>query len=60
MFPKNWSITRINEEIALIYDEAIRLGKKFEHRALDSNGNFWIKIEFDNFGDLTNASPLLN
>ena len=59
MFPKNWGITRINEEIALVYDEAVRLGKQFNHKALDSSGNFWIKIEFDQLGNITNSHPVI-
>ena len=65
MFPENWNIERVKEEIALVYDKMIDSGV-FEqiknHRtpsfkSLDSNGIFEIKIEFDEFGNITNAYP---
>lgn len=67
MFPKNWNIERVKQEIALVYDEMINSGK-FEalkvrkspsYKALDSTGSFWIKIEFDISGNLTNAYPFI-
>jgi len=59
MFPKNWGITRMNEEIALIYDEAVRLEKQFDYIQKNSLGTFKIKIEFDSFGNITNAYPII-
>jgi hypothetical protein len=65
MFPKNWNIDRVKQEIALVYDEMINSGK-FEQiknyrnpqfKALDSTGKFEIIIEFDNLGNITNAYP---
>lgn len=67
MFPKNWNIQKVKEEIALLYEEMMNSGKFNElvikktphYKALDSRGNFWIKIEFDNVGNITNAHPLI-
>lgn len=64
MFPKNWNITRVKEEISLIYSKKVKLGdetnllfenNKFHDRA--SSGNFEILIEVDKQGNITNAYP---
>lgn len=63
MFPKNWDIERVKQEIALVYDKMIQEGFKLKwennkYTAPDSNENFEIQIENDKFGNLTNAYPL--
>jgi len=68
MFPKNWDIKRVKEEIALVYDEMIKSGmfnvlkvrKSPSFRTLDSSGKFKIVIEFDEIGNITNAYQRLN
>ncbi|WDT67887.1 hypothetical protein [Cloacibacterium sp. TD35] len=67
MFPKNWNITRVKEEIALVYDEMIKSGKTFNPQSINrkfdfpcSTGHFRIQIEFDELGNLTNAYPIVN
>lgn len=67
MFPKNWNIQKVKEEIALIYEEMMNSGvfEQIKNRStpsftsLDSKGDFKIKIEFDIFGNITNAHPLI-
>ncbi len=67
MFPKNWEIQRVKEEIALVYEQMMKSGRFDElknikspsFKALDTTGRFWIKIEFDNIGNITNAHPLI-
>lgn len=61
-FPKNWNLIRIKEEVALIYDEMINLGKDFskppfKYISKSSNKTFEILIEFDKNGNITNAYP---
>ncbi len=65
MFPTNWDITRVKQEIALVYEKMIQSSKFDEiknmkspkYKNLDSNNKFEIVIEFDQFGNLTNAYP---
>lgn len=63
MFPKNWDITRVKQEIALVYEEMIKSGFELKYSNNkwsfpDSNGKFIIQIEVDNLGNITNAYPL--
>ncbi|MCP1995289.1 EndoU domain-containing protein [Flavobacterium sp. HSC-61S13] len=63
MFPLNWNITRVKQEIALVYDEMIKATVKFEFdnnifRFLTSDGKFVIQVEVDQLGNITNAYPL--
>ncbi|MCP1997086.1 EndoU domain-containing protein [Flavobacterium sp. HSC-61S13] len=64
MFPINWDITRVKQEIALVYDEMIKVNiklksanNKFQFPA--PNGKFRIQIEVDQLGNITNAFPIL-
>jgi hypothetical protein len=63
MFPKNWDITRVKQEIALVYEQMVKEGvelkftnNKYKKRC--STGTFEIRIEVDNLGNITNAYPL--
>lgn len=68
MFPKNWNITRVKEEVSLVFEQMIKSGKFDELRKLkntkfrefDSSGRFKIQIEFDYLGNITNAYPIIN
>jgi hypothetical protein len=62
MFPKNWDIIRVKEEISLVYDKMIKSGKELKYDNdffIENNsiGTFKIKIEFDKFGNITNSYP---
>lgn len=65
MFPKNWDIKRVKEEIALVYDTLISSGRFDElkirrspsFKSPNSNNSFDILIEFDELGNITNAYP---
>ena len=62
MFPKNWDIQRVKDEIALVYEDLVKTGYDFRypnypHRFQDSTGKFIIQIEVDNLGNITNAYP---
>lgn len=67
MFPINWDIKRVKEEIALVYDamlesgifESVKMHRSPQFRAFDSSGKFKIKIEFDSSGNITNSSPII-
>ncbi|SEM14528.1 EndoU nuclease [Chryseobacterium taichungense] len=69
MFPKNWDVKRIQEEIAYVYENTVAkgqgvnpasLGKKFkQYKFKDSSGRFDILIEVDDAGNIMNAYPLL-
>ncbi|WP_326981955.1 EndoU domain-containing protein [Chryseobacterium sp. MYb264] len=69
MFPKNWDVKRIQEEIAYVYENTVvkgqgvnpaSLGKKFkQYKFKDSSGRFDILIEVDDAGNIMNAYPLL-
>lgn len=61
-FPKNWSIERVKEEIAYVYEKMIQSGfdlkwenNKFWHK--NSTGTFEILIEVDKLGNLKSAYP---
>ncbi|HEX8377693.1 MAG TPA: hypothetical protein VF602_07730 [Pedobacter sp.] len=62
MFPKNWNIQRVKEEIALVYEKTVGAGKQLKwannkFNFPDSSGRFEILIEVDNLGNITNAYP---
>ncbi|REC80577.1 hypothetical protein DRF60_00035 [Chryseobacterium elymi] len=69
MFPKNWDLKRIQEEIAYVYENTVvkRVGQlrrsptdlfdKYE--ALTTNG-FKVRIEVDTSGNIMNAYPIIN
>lgn len=67
MFPKNWDIKRVKEEIAMVYDAMIKSGRYNELKVrkspqfvgYDSSSRFKILIEFDINGNITNAYPLI-
>jgi len=67
IFPINWDIKRVKEEIALVYDtmlksgifESVKMHRSPQFRAFDSSGKFKIKIEFDSSGNITNSSPII-
>ena len=64
MFPQNWDLTRVKEEIALVYEDLVLSGKDFtkfpfKHTIINSNDSFKILIEFDKFGNITNAYPYI-
>ncbi len=63
MFPINWDITRVKQEIALVYDDLVNTGynfraKKHTHICKSTTG-FYIKIEVDQFGNIIDAYPLM-
>lgn len=69
MFPKNWSLERIQEEIAYVYEKAINDSSLVKIKATTtklgrmeaecSNG-FKIRIEFDMEKNILNAYPVIN
>ncbi|MBB4806953.1 hypothetical protein HNP38_002249 [Chryseobacterium defluvii] len=68
MFPKNWNIKRIQEEIAYVYENTVAKGtNKRPRQASDifdkydgiSSSGFKIRIEVNDFGDIMNAYPIL-
>lgn len=67
MFPKNWDITRVKQEIALAYEDMMQKGKfnkiknfkSPKYLGISSNGRFKIAIEIDDFGNITNAYPYI-
>jgi len=63
MFPMNWDITRVKQEIALVYEDMVESGYtlRFENnkwRGFVSDKKFEIIIEVDKQGNITNAYPL--
>ncbi len=68
MFPKNWDIKRIQEEVAYVYENTVakRLevftssGKFDKYRYYSSDGSFKIIIEIDQAKNIMNAYPHLN
>ena len=69
MFPKNWSIERIQEEIAFVYEKVVgdsnlikmdatstRLGRM----EAECSCGFKIRIEFDIEKNILNAYPIIN
>ncbi|NBL65728.1 hypothetical protein GV828_11005 [Flavobacterium sp. NST-5] len=69
MFPKNWDVKRIQEEIAYVYENTVAKGeglnpdsvnKQFkQYKFKDSDGKFDILIEVDDTGKIMNAYPKL-
>ncbi len=69
MFPRNWSVKRIKEEVALVYENTVMKGvgldpnsinlKFKKYKMKDSLGNFDILIEIDDLGNIINSYPLL-
>ncbi|WP_430613026.1 hypothetical protein [Flavobacterium sp. JP2137] len=62
MFPMNWVINRVKQEIALVYDELVKvygISKKNEFTLLESTGKFEILIKVDKAGTVLNAYPVL-
>jgi len=69
MFPKNWSIERIQEEVALVYENTFAnkkglnpssINKKFkQYKFKNSIDSFDILIEIDELGNIMNAYPLI-
>lgn len=66
MFPKNWDIKRIQEEVAYVYDLAqnerslIKLEPtaiKFGKIEGETSSGFKILIEIDKHGSIMNACP---
>jgi hypothetical protein len=67
MFPKNWSIERIREEVAWVYKNTVvknvglnpeSINKIFkQYKFKDSSGQFDIIIEIDDLGNIMNAYP---
>ena len=66
MFPKNWSIERIQEEIAFVYENTVAKGEGFlkknngieEFEGLSSN-EFKIRIQIQD-GNIINSFPSIN
>lgn len=63
MFPMNWDITKVKQEIALVYEDMVESGYtlRFENnkwKGSVSNKKFEIIIEVDKQGNITNAYPL--
>jgi len=68
MFPKNWSLERIQEEVAWVYENTVAKGvhqlrrapnDKFTKYQFKSTVGFDIRIEVNDIGNITNAYPLL-
>lgn len=68
MFPRNWSIKRIQEEVALVYENTVAKGLSqiprqptdvFDKYRGASTSGFDIIIETDDFGNIMNAYPKL-
>ncbi|MGV7105996.1 EndoU domain-containing protein [Flavobacterium sp. U410] len=67
MFPKNWNITRIQEEVAYVYENTVvkginifrNNGKFDQYLFTSSDESFKILIEIDNLGNIMNAYPYL-
>ncbi len=67
MFPKNWDVKRIQEEIAYVYENTVAkggaiyddTGKFMKYRYYSSDGTFKILIEVDDSGTIMNAYPHL-
>ena len=68
MFPKNWSLDRIKEEVAFVYENTVvkgagfygKTGKSTKYRSYTSDGMFKIIIELDDFGNIINSYPQIN
>ena len=64
MFPKNWDIAKVKQEIALVYDQMIESGFELKwsinkYTGKSTNG-FDILIEVDKAGNIKNAYPIIN
>jgi len=68
MFPKNWDVKRIQEEIAYVYENTVAKGlnKKikaptdlFDKYEGSTSVGFKIRIEVDNTGKIMNAYPII-
>jgi hypothetical protein len=67
MFLRNWSIERIQQEVAWVYHNTVKKGvglnsinqelKRYKFK--ENNGNFDIVIEIDDLGNIYNAHPLI-
>ncbi|KQS52862.1 hypothetical protein ASG38_16250 [Flavobacterium sp. Leaf359] len=66
MFPKNWDLIRIQQEIAYVYEKTVSKGVgKLTRNPNDlfngflgtSTSGFDIKIEVDDLGNIMNAYP---
>jgi len=69
MFPKNWSLDRIKEEVAFVYENTVvkGLNKKvrfpddiFDKYEGETLLGFRIRIEVDELGNIANAFPIIN
>jgi hypothetical protein len=69
MFPRNWSLERIRQEVAFVYENTVAKGKglnpesvtkKFkQYKFKNSSNNFDILIEVDDLDNIMNAYPLI-
>ncbi|SMC46824.1 EndoU nuclease [Moheibacter sediminis] len=68
MFPKNWKLDRIQEEIAYVYENTVAKGiGQLEKKPTDlfnkfigeSSNGFDILVEVDDVGNIMNAYPYL-
>jgi hypothetical protein len=65
MFPKNWDLNRISNEVARVYENTVAkglpafdsTGKFTKYRFFTSDGKFKILIEVDDLGNIMNAYP---
>ena len=69
MFPKNWSLERIKEEVAWVYEKAINDSNlikikttttKLGRMEAECSSGFKIRIEFDMKKNIFNAYPVIN
>lgn len=65
MFPINWNLDRVKEEIALVYEKTVGKGKELKLPVnkfidFDSTNTFEILIEVDKSGNILNAYPYIN
>lgn len=69
MFPKNWSLERIKEEVAWVYEKAINDSNlikikttttKLGRMEAECSSGFKIRIEFDMKKNILNAYPVIN
>ncbi|GAB0155188.1 hypothetical protein CHRYSEOSP005_04480 [Chryseobacterium sp. Alg-005] len=69
MFPKNWDLKRIQEEIAYVCENTVTKGNgqlpkspnhKFNQFQSESTVGFDILIEVDDAGNIMNAYPKIN
>ena len=70
MFPENWSLERIQEEVAWVYENTVAKGnglnpnslnKKYkQYKYFDSTGKFEILLEVDESLNIVNSYPIIN